>query len=189
MTKKPWSLLSPPQGRRTFRALLLTWLALTIALWLVDRRITADSPHGIVAYELARTEVAASEILDSWDSRARLYAAFSLGLDYLYLVVYPALLSLACVLVAGRLDRSPRARILGHILARLMIAPLVLDAVENFALLRMLVDDADDGWARLAFWCAVPKFGVLLLGLAYIAVGYLASLRRQGVRAPSRPLG
>ena len=74
----------PPKHRS---AVFLSFLALTLVLMLVLLRIDAPlqtdaAPMGIVSYELAGSVDGAQRILDSWDPTARLYAAFSLGLDY-----------------------------------------------------------------------------------------------------------
>ena len=44
----------------------------------------------------------AQAMLDSWDARAQLFAAFGLGLDYLFMPAYGLTAALACLLVARR---------------------------------------------------------------------------------------
>jgi len=47
------------------------------------------------------------------------------------------------------------------------------------ALLRLLLGDLREGWAVLAFWCAVPKYALVLAALAYVGVGGLVSMVRK----------
>ena len=46
---------------------------------------TEAAPHGIISYELAKTPSVAQRILASWSQDAKIHAAFSLGIDYLFL--------------------------------------------------------------------------------------------------------
>lgn len=138
---------------------------------------TEASPRGIISYEFAYTADAAEQMLLSWSPEARQRAMLNLGLDYLFLVVYSAFISLACARVALRLRAaSPSAARLGVRLSWLVLAAGILDAVENYALIQMLVTAPSDLWARVAWWCATPKFILVGIGLAFALVGYLASL-------------
>jgi hypothetical protein len=101
----------------------------------------------------------------------------SLGLDYLFLVLYPAFISLACARVALRLRTgSPGGARLGVMLSWLVPVAGILDAVENYALIRMLIAGPSDLWAGVSWWCATPKFILVGLGLVFALVGYAASL-------------
>ena len=137
---------------------------------------TEAAPRGIISYEFAYTAAAAERMLLSWSPVAKQRAMLSLGLDYLFLVLYPAFISRACARVALRLrERSPGAARLGVRLSWLVLAAGVLDAVENYALIEMLVTGPSDLWAQLAWWCATPKFILVGLGLAFALAGYVAS--------------
>jgi len=45
------------------------------------------------------------------------------------------------------------------------------DAVENVALLKMLVSAVVDPWPRIAWVSATIKFGIIAVGLAYVVYG------------------
>jgi hypothetical protein len=114
-------------------------------------------------------------------------AMLNLGLDYLYLVAYPALLSLACAGVAGRLRaRTPGVARLGIVLAWSIPAAGVLDAIENAALIRILTSGPSDALARIAWASAVPKFVLVFAALAYAALGFGWSLVPRRPAAPAR---
>lgn len=171
----PFGWIAEPARRGVFLALSVGVIALSIALTSIGAPLITDpAPRGIVSLELAGSAATAERMLASWSAPLRERAMLSLGLDYLYLLVYPAWFSLACVLIARRAT-AWHGR-LGRALAWLVLPTGVLDAVENLALIRIVLDGPSDGWAALAFWCAAPKFGLLLLAAPYIVVGGLVRL-------------
>ena len=151
-------------------ALVIFAMILTIALALIGRPLaTKAAPLGIISFELAGSESEAKKILDSWSEVAKRNAFLSLGLDYLYLCVYPLAISLACHLVSTKDIGSWRiGDVWGNVLSWLILAAIPLDGLENYALIRVLKSSERKLWPVLARWCAIPKFGLVALGLVYI---------------------
>ena len=163
---------APPGWSRQGVALLgVTGLA--VAVWIVLTVANAPlrtgaAPQGIVSFELAATAERADAILASWGPRQREAASFGLGLDFLFLLLYPVAISLACRIVAGRIGpRYPRWALAGQVIALMVPLAVVLDAIENAALWRVLQLGSAGPWPMVAAVCAVPKFGLVLLGLGY----------------------
>jgi hypothetical protein len=156
--------------RRVFVPLLVLTFAGMAVMGLVDRRITnREVPHGIVSLELAGTAAAAERMLGSWDGPARLWAAFSLGFDYLFLLLYSTTIALGCVWAASRhAARGANLAALGAPLAWGQWLAGSLDATENAALTRMLIGGVADPWPAIAWWAAVPKFVLTAMGLVYV---------------------
>lgn len=163
-------LLSVP---RPFRPpLFLLFLALTVvtmlALNVTGRVLITDAaPSGIVSYEFAGDVISAGEMIGSWDGTARISAGFSLGLDYLYLVLYSTTIAMALLwLTAGR---SPvwLAVVAGGLAWGQWLAA-ALDAVENCALFTMLLNTPSDPWPQVAWWCAAIKFALITAGLLVV---------------------
>ena len=156
-------------------ALLVLTIVLTVALQAVNAPLkTPAAPQGIVSYEFAGTTAAAQSILDSWDAGAKVYAGFSLGLDYLYMPAYALTIGLACVCAARVLGGRKRwLGSLGRVLAFGLGLAALLDAVENYALTTMLFSAAADPWPAVARWCATGKFALLTAGLVYVLVGFV----------------
>jgi hypothetical protein len=166
-------------------------LALMVAMTLLDAPLKTDeAPLGIVSFELARTLPRAQAILASWQGRGEHYAALGLGLDYLFLVAYSLSIALGCVLLAdlreGRQSGFARA---GVMLAWAQPGAAVLDAVENYALIQLLLGSGGSHWPGLAWGCAVPKFAVVLLGLLYLILGGALALRSLVAKGPDDPPG
>ena len=127
---------------------------------------TEVAPQGIVSFELARTQVQSAAILASWDGYARGAAMLVQGVDFLYLLLYPAWLALAAAGLAGSLGGAPGR--LGRVVSVAVLFAIPLDAVENYALNMQLLHGADGAMAALAYWCAVPKFALVLAALVYV---------------------
>lgn len=155
-------------------ALLListAWLA-----WFGAALHTAAAPDGIVSFELARTAAESRAILDSWNTNARDAALLIQGVDYLYLLIYPAWYALAIAMLARSL--GGRWQTTGQLLALAVLLAAPLDAVENYALIQQLLYGADDGQAALAYWMAVPKFVLVGAASLYIVPGGILRLAR-----------
>jgi hypothetical protein len=164
---------TPPEKRKP---LFFSLLALTLILFAVFTFLDAPlrnptAPNGIVSFELAGNIKPAAEVLGSWDSSAQLFAAFGLGLDYLFMPVYALALSLGILLAAGR-HAGAFARV-GVWLGWGALAAALFDATENFALWQLVLGDFQSLWPRLANICATAKFSLLLIGLTYALIGWL----------------
>lgn len=140
--------------------------------------VTPQAPLGIVSFELAGTPSQVGLILDSWDGRAKQYAAFGLGLDYLYLLAYSTAVGLGCLLagVAIRSAAWPLAS-LGIPLTWGVWTAAVFDAIENLGLtLILLAGITANTWPAIVRLCALLKFGLLFLGLVYVFYGLVVGL-------------
>lgn len=139
--------------------------------------INETAPLGIISYEFAGDVPTAQAIIDSWDSDARMSASLSLGLDYLFLVVYSTTIGLGC-LWAGNLIRQIKWPLggLSVLLAWLLWLAGIADAVENFALIQMLFDSVVPPLPEVAMICAGVKFGLIFVGLVYLIYGLVSSI-------------
>jgi len=167
----------PPAKRLwVFLPLLVLTLLLMIVLNVVGAPLSTDAAtNGIVSFELAGSVSQAHRIIDSWDNATRIRAAFSLGLDFLFLVAYSTTIALACAWAAGviRARGWPLASA-GILLAWGQWLAALLDAVENTALVIILFGSVTEPWPQIARWCAVFKFVLVLSGLVYAAFGAVA---------------
>jgi len=137
------------------------------------------APLGMVSLQLAGNLAAAREILASWGPAEKSWAVLNLGIDYPYLLAYATTLGLACLLLARQFVSCRCVALSGVLLSWGVMVAMLLDAVENVLLLRLLLGDLRESWAVLAFWCAVPKYALVLAALAYLGVGGLVCLVRK----------
>jgi hypothetical protein len=135
---------------------------------------THTAPSGIVSFELATNYETSQRILDSWSTEAKINAALSLGLDFLFLIVYALFISLACVQIAAALkdDHSILFRV-ATVLAWAQFLAAILDAIENLALIHLLLNASHKWLPCLARWCAMVKFSIVSAGLIFIFGGLL----------------
>lgn len=183
--RHPFQLLSDRLKSSLFWPLLLATLALLFILSKVgEPLVNPDAPYGIVSFEIATTWPTAARIMSSWDLAARLHAAFSLGLDYLFMLVYSCTLALSS-LWAGEKLRSLRWPLAGFgvPLAWGSWLAAAFDSLENLALILLLFGTNASFWPGLAAWCACLKFGLILLAMAYaffaLVVSFASSRSRE----------
>ncbi len=169
----PLAALSPDKRVRVFVSLLIATLVITFLF----RFIGPDRPT-IVEFELAGSVSNARAIIDAWNETDRIRAGFSLGFDYLYMPVYATTIALACVLAAGVLT-SKTWRSMGGLLAWGLWAAAIFDAIENVALFTELLGNNVAPYPQMAQICAAIKFGLILAGLLYVAVGLVMRLVRR----------
>ena len=172
-----------PAGRRRwyFVPLLVLTLGLTLGVMLpVDLPLrTPASPQGILSFEVAGDAGTVRHMIDAWDERARRYAAFSLGVDYLYMPSYSTTIALGCVWAAAVFGRRlPALASAGVVLAWGQWLAAALDATENAALTTMLLGAVRDPWPAVAWWSAVPKFCLIVAGILYALAAVAVRLAR-----------
>lgn len=172
-------------SRNWFPILFWPLLGGTIVLLIVMNLLSAalvnaTAPQGIISFELARTTEKSAAILSSWDSDHRLVAAFSLGLDYLFIIVYATTLGLGCIWTSIALA-NPRLAAVGIVLAWMQSGAAIFDGIENFALFKVLLHGAGSILPPLVYYCAVLKFGIVLAGIIWclVAAGIVLFMRRK----------
>jgi hypothetical protein len=169
-----------PQNLR--KPLFYFFLFLTLLIFGLFRMLdqplrTSAAPNGIVSFELAGDIQTSEAMIDSWDPNARLFAAFGLGLDYLFMPAYALALSLG-LLFAGS-GKTAWYRTFTHWLGWAAIAAAFLDAIENYALWRLLAGGTDSSFPQIAAACASVKFALLLLGLIVSLFGIFLKNKKE----------
>jgi hypothetical protein len=166
----PLTLIPHHYRPRLFAFFLVLALVVMVALNVLGAPLqTADAPAGIVSYEFSGNSEGANTILNSWDNRARQYAALNLGLDYLFMPAYSTAIALAAIWVGQAI--GGRSQSFAVWLAWGQWLAALLDATENVALLKMLLDTTAAPWPQLAYWCAAVKFALIFLGLLFVLAG------------------
>jgi len=159
--------------------LILFLATIAVALLLVIKRVdkplqNALAPKGIISFELARKFDNAKSIVGSWSEQEKLYAAFSLGIDYLFLFAYSLFFAIMIFIVAKTLkSRYKQFSHIGYFLLWGQFLAAALDASENFFLTQLLFGSQRSWFANYAFFCASLKFMLILAGLIYILLGLL----------------
>ena len=146
----------------------LCWLGLVLTLATLGALIAIDhhlrnavSPQGIVSFELCAYTGSCRAIVEAWGPVGQVWAALSLGLDYLFMFLYAVTIFLGLWLVVVHVPERLKTITLGAALAVWVAG--AADAAENYCLTRMLVNPAADGYAWPASIFATIKF--VLLGV------------------------
>ena len=130
------------------------------------------SPQGIVSYELAKNLDQSVAIINAWDIQAKINAGLSLGFDFLFLLVYSSLIALLIYNVNNRLWKNNPFYKLGQILIFLIFIAALFDAIENFALIKLLLGNLKQIWVSVAYYFAVVKFGIVFICIAYLLINW-----------------
>lgn len=180
------AILYTANHQRWHRWLTASTILIAVAMSIVDHPLkTNHAPLGIISLQLAGSTQAARLVVFDWHPKERLAAAFGLGLDYLFMLSYSVWFFLGCRWAAERWMKSnlSRGRLFGW-LAWGAILAAVLDAVENVILLIFLQSDGRSVLYPLAFWCAVPKFVLILMAVGiWISGNFVA--REGGATKPA----
>ena len=188
--RHPLENIPDPYRRRLFFTFLLLTLSLFAVLRVLDRPLqTPAAPNGIVSFELAGSPLRAQEITGEWKRIPLLvsavagqanpdivnipyaFAAFGLGIDYLFMPLYALALGLGTLLAAGR--HGGWFRSLGAVAGYGAFAAALFDAVENYALFLILLNRLYSPYPEIAYYCASIKFSLLIFGLLYSVAGWL----------------
>ena len=104
-------------------------------------------------------------------------AAFIQGVDFLFPAVYSTLMTLACLMASSTLAAAgwPLAR-LGKTLAWAQWAAALFDYIENISLVVLIFGPVAAPWPQIAAVCALIKFTLLIIGIAYGFFGLAARL-------------
>jgi hypothetical protein len=176
------------------KRIFFTLLTLTLSLFAVFRVLdqplrTPAAPNGIVSFEFAGNAQTARAITDSWKQMSLLlssvagqpnpdivnvpfvFAAFGLGLDYLFMPIYSFALAFGTLFAMGR--HAGWFRSLGAAAGYGTFAAALFDAAENYALFQILLNKIYSPYPEIAYYCASLKFVLLIFGLLYILSGWL----------------
>ena len=163
---------------------LVFTLVLFVSISLIDESLKInDAANGIVSFELAKTLNQSEYIIQSWEAvDVMIFAALSLGIDYLFMVAYGSFFALSVLLLAEKLP-SGFLKKTAIFMAFLILLAALLDGIENFGLIQLLINTPTQSMVSLAFYCASLKFGLLGIGVVYLLAGITTlGLKKRAVK-------
>lgn len=176
----PYQWLSEKLQNRAFIiALPLALVAMAVEQITGAPLRTNAAPLGIISFEFAGTLATAQRMVESWGTLGQVYAGLNLGFDFVFIITYVIAIGLGCVIVA----RGGFLPSVGIVLAWALIVAGGLDCIENYNLIQILLGVGQESNAVIALWCAIPKFAIVGLGLAYFFIGGAIGLARKGRKA------
>jgi hypothetical protein len=187
--RHPFVWLSESGQKRAFLGIFVFTLAIMMCMNIIGQPLVNETaPQGIVSFEFAGTFEIAQHMMASWGGKGLISAGLSLGFDYLFLVAYAICIGLGCVLVSRALQYRVKILLpIGAFLAWAQFLAAFLDAIENYALIRVLLGSTENSWPALARLCAGPKFLIVTLGLLYIICGLILTFLIKAKRLRQNP--
>jgi hypothetical protein len=186
----PLEFVSTSYRKRSFLIFLFLTMTLFAIFRVLDKPLhTSSAPNGIVSFELAGSVSQARVITDEWKQSSMLvsdvagqpnpeivnvpyvFAAFGLGVDYLFMPVYAFALAFGTLFVTNK--HTGWLRSLGAVAGYGAFAAALFDAVENYALFQILLNRIVSPYPEIAYYCASIKFGLLIFGLMYALTGFI----------------
>ncbi|MGB1041928.1 MAG: hypothetical protein ACPGU6_00910 [Tenacibaculum sp.] len=168
------------ENQFTIIFILLTILVI-IPMLILDSYLTNDvCKNGIVSFQLAKDINFSKEIINSWSEVAKICAGISLGLDFLFLLIYPTLIAIL-IHKTSRLTRNKNIQNFGTSLIFGLILAALFDVIENIALIKLSLGNLKQLWSSLAYYFAVPKFIIILLAIVFILFNFVYLLFQKRV--------
>lgn len=138
------------------------------------------TPLGIISYELIYHIDLVEKAKSLWGEQGKIAAAFSLGIDYLFLLSYAVIGLWIVQYTQKKLVKlaSAVARPLRYV-AYLVVIAAICDAIENTALVSLLFDSAQPALAFTAYYFAMAKFTALSISLVAVITANIFYLSRR----------
>lgn len=177
MSISPFRSMSKTAEKRLTIVLLIAMLLLFSAMRYFDAPLKNQvSKAGIVSFELAKDLQQTKAILNSWNAFSKTSAGISIGLDFLFLMVYAVFISLLIHKLNESLWKHSKLYKIGVMIIWGVFLAAVFDIVENIALIQLLLGDLQQKWSSIAYYFAVLKFGLLAFGLFFIVLNLILFL-------------
>ncbi|MCJ7801211.1 MAG: hypothetical protein MUP82_02505, partial [Candidatus Marinimicrobia bacterium] len=104
--------------------------------------------------------------------------------DFLFLIVYAIFFATACYLVAQKyIYKNNLMYKTGLLIAKLQFSAALFDAIENIALIKLLLGSNNSIFPTIAYYFASIKFALIAIGIIYIIIGYTVSLFQKGLES------
>lgn len=177
MLVSPFKSLSKQSEKKLSIVLLISVFILISAMRYFDAPLKTNiCTSGIVSFELAKDLETSIAILNSWDTIAKTSAGMSMGLDFLFLIVYSLFISLLIHKLNKKLWLNSKIYILGNVVIWSVLLAACFDVIENIALIKLLLGDLQQQWSSIAYYFAIIKFTLLAVGLLFILINSILLL-------------
>ena len=174
MLTSPFCLLDSETEKKVTFFLAIMTICIGYSMLSIDYFLINDiCENGIISFELAKDIRMSQAILNSWDANAKINAGISLGLDFLFLTIYPALIALLIHKLNKILWHGKPFYLVGLILLFSQFFTACFDAIENIGLIHILLGRTDKNLALIAYYFAFMKFTLIAIALIYLAINFI----------------
>lgn len=127
--------------------------------------------YGVLDIEAPWTRQHAKEVRAALGENGIEVARQQILVDFVFLILYPLAISLACALIAQGLPGGVGA--IGMMIAWCVLLAGPLDTIENMSMLRQLSGNTESAWPQISTVCASLKFTLIAGGLGFITLALL----------------
>ncbi|WP_456420393.1 hypothetical protein [Lutibacter sp.] len=174
MIQSPFYNLSKKAEKKLTVILSIFIVVLIFIMHYIDTKIqNGVTTNGIISFELAKDLSKSISILNSWNILSKISAGISLGVDFLFLIIYSLFISLIIHKLNEKLWKYKKMYTLGIVLIWCMFLAAFFDIIENLALIKLLLGNLKQLWSSLSYYFAIVKFSLLAFGILYIIVNLL----------------
>lgn len=163
--------------KQLFIILLISVILNIIVIGMFDKPLKNEiCKNGIVSYELAKDINQSKNILNSWDTNAKINISLSLGFDFLFLLVYSLFIAFLIFNINNRLWKNKKFYKIGQLLIVSIFIAAFFDVIENIALIKLLLGDLRQIWSSIAYYFAIPKFAIVFICIIYLLINWILLL-------------
>ncbi len=183
MLSSPFSILDNKTEKIVTFFLAIMTICIGYAMLSIDYFLINDiCENGIISFELAKDTRTSQAILNSWDANAKINAGLSLGLDFLFLTIYPTLIALLIHKLNKTLWLGKPFYLVGLILLFSQFFTACFYAIENIGLIEILLGNSNKNLALMAYYFAFMKFTLIATALIYLAINFIIYITRNTIK-------
>ncbi len=173
MLQSPFSKLSKTSEKKLTIGLLILLLITISSMLFFDGFLKNEiAKNGIISFELAKELETSKAVINSWNEQSKIAASLSMGLDFLFLIVYASFIAILIHKLNDKLWKDTTFYTIGNIFVWGAFMMALSDAIENIALIRLLMGDLQQYWSSIAYYFAILKFVILALGILYVLINF-----------------
>jgi len=135
--------------------------------------------NGIVSFELAHSLDRSEAIMNSWNLQAKINAGLSLGIDFLFLILYSTFIGLLIYHINYKLWFNRPFYKYGKIFIWLVFLAAFFDVIENISLIQLLNGQLSESWPKVAYISATIKFCLVTISILYLLINWLLWLYKK----------
>jgi len=164
-------------NKKALITVIVLFFLFSIAMFSIDLLIQNElTPLGIISFEFIKSIEASNMALEAWGDQGRIAVGISLGMDFFYVALYVIILY-AFLQMAAQKAQEVSVFCEKTLLKMAYFSPLLglLDYIENYSLIELLLGSQYAFWPVLAYYCALIKFSGLALFITFAIFGYTYS--------------
>lgn len=183
MLTSPFSQLSKKAEKKITFFLIFSTIIVGFFMIVLDSFLTNETcKHGIISFELTNNLASSKAIINSWNTQSKISAGISLGLDFLFLILYSSLIAILIHKLNKKLWINRSFYSIGVVIIFGQFLAGIFDAIENIGLIQLLLGNLSQFWVSLAYYFAFTKFIIIGISFLYIIINFILLLIKKSTK-------